>query len=312
MAVYLSVEQANARGGYRGRVPFALATGPDGAFSGWGWTTPEDDFPALAQQPNVWGIVGYLGPASRITTAVALRTELPLVNVARTAPTIDETINPWIFRCPGNDPDRQKKLLDYIFDQRGYTGVAVLRTPGAQTRAHLDQWVRRARDIKRIRLVDIPYDPESGRLGPVLEAIRRGQAEVVLTWCDADLSAVILRQMRQAGMTPLFVGSEHIVTDEFVRLVGADPGPIIALWDCSAGDDESERARFAEGYEARFKRSPKPEAFRSYDAARHLLRAIDLAGLDREAIRRTLQGMSTACVARLEDGRWTFRDSCDR
>ena len=66
MAVNLALEQANDRGGYRGQIPFALATGPQGWFTGWGWTTPEDNFPELANRRNVAGIVAYLGSGSRL------------------------------------------------------------------------------------------------------------------------------------------------------------------------------------------------------------------------------------------------------
>lgn len=210
------------------------------------------------------------------------------------------------------DPQRSKKLLDHIFDRLGYSSLALLRTPGRTGQMHLDVWARQAQDRKSIRVVDISYDPQTGDPGRALEAIRRSGAEAVLTWSDAELAAGILRQMCQAGMTQLFVGSEHLVTDGFVKLVGCDPGRVIALWDCSARSDETAVARFAESYEALFKRPPKPAALGSYAAAGHLLRAINIAGLEREAIRRTLADMSNAFMARLEDGRWEFGAASDR
>ena len=138
-----------------------------------------------------------------------------------------------------------------------------------------------------------------------------GVAEVVFTWCDAEVAAAILRAMRQAGMSALFVGGEQVMTDTFVKLVGCDPGRVIALWGCPAEGQGNAAARFAESYEALFKQRPKPEAVHSYDAARHLLRAINIAGLEREALRRTLQDLSTALVARLEDGCWRFYGAPD-
>ncbi len=140
MAVNLALEQANDRGGYRGQIPFALATGPQGWFTGWGWTTPEDNFPELANQRDVAGIVAYLGSGSRLTTAAALRTEVPLVNFADTAATTDETINPWIFRCRGNEPQAHRLLLDYVFDQLGCARVAVLRDAERLDQVQLNWW----------------------------------------------------------------------------------------------------------------------------------------------------------------------------
>ena len=51
-----------------------------------------------------------------------------------------------------------------------------------------------------------------------------------------------------------------------------------------------------------------PQAGRSLDAAAHLAVAIELAGTEREAIRRTLDAMSRLRVARLEDGAWIVEE----
>jgi branched-chain amino acid transport system substrate-binding protein len=310
-AVQLAVEQANARGGYLGQVPYELITDVYG-YARYGWNLPEDDFVTLAYQARVWGIVAGLGSDRRLAGVTALRTEVPVVNVAATPATVDESVNPWVFRCPGDDPQRQHKLLVHILRQLGHTRLAVLRTPGRAAQTHLDRWAHYARDQEHPLVADIPWDSSRDDLGPALEALQRCRAEVVLTWCDAETAAAILRRLRAAGMAQLFVGNERMVTDEFVRLVGGNPGPVVALGGCSAAEDEEEAARFAESYEARFKRRPRPEAFRSYDAARHLLQAINLAGLERDAIRRTLRDMSTAFMVRLDEGRWQYSSSPTR
>ncbi|MHC4107068.1 MAG: ABC transporter substrate-binding protein [Planctomycetota bacterium] len=292
MTVNLALEQASARGGYRGRIPFALATGPGGWFRGWGWTTPEDDFPALTRQPEVWGIVGYLGSGSSITTAVALRSEIPLVNFAPTPATTDELINPWIFRCRGNEPRQQRLVLDYVFDSLDCTRVAMVRTPGRIAQMHLDWWSSHAQQQGRPLVAEIRYDPRTDDLASRLQALRRSGAEVVLTWCDRPLSAAILRAMREAGMSQLFVGSAQILSDEFIALAAPEPGPVIAVHPGANRADQAAAARFAERYTARFKHPPPADAYPLFDAVNHLLEAIDIAGFDREAIREALRTMS--------------------
>ncbi|MHC4948877.1 MAG: hypothetical protein ACYTG1_11535 [Planctomycetota bacterium] len=106
LAVGLAVEEANARGGYRGRIPFGIATGPDGSFRGWGWTTPEDDVQVLAARADVWGLVGSLGPGGSLSTAAILWSEIPVVNDAVHPAGPDERFNPWIFRAAARGPDR--------------------------------------------------------------------------------------------------------------------------------------------------------------------------------------------------------------
>ncbi len=321
MAANLAIEQANAAGGYRGQIPFALATGPKGTFRGWGWTTPEDDFPALAKQPDVWGIVGHLGSGSRFTTAVVLHTEVPLLNFAATPATTDETINPWIFRCDGDDPRQHRLLLDFVFDRLGQTRVAVVRTPGRLAQLHLEWWSDHARERGHPVVIEVRYDPGTDELASVLRALQRSRADVVLTSCEAPLSAAILRGMREAGMGQLFVGSAEIIGDEFAALVGPEPGPVIAPYPRANRANHRTATRFAEDYAARFNRPPSPDALGLFEAVNHLLEAINIAGLDREAIRRTLDkmkndpsgerhceqspyGPDTILMGRLQGGNW--------
>jgi hypothetical protein len=322
LAVGLAIEQANARGGYRGRIPFALTVGPQGYFRGWGWTTPEDHFPPLANEYGAWGIVCYLGSGSRLTTAAALRTEVPVVNSARTAATIDEIINPWIFRCRGDEPRRHRLLLDYVLDGLGYDRPAVVRTPGALAQMHLDWWSTHAARRGHPVVGDLRFDAATDDLASLVRTLEDCRADVVLTWCDPPTSAAIVRALRAAGMNHLFVGGAQIVGDEFTALAGPDPGPVVAP-RLEASRDDPAAARFAEDYMARYKQPPSADAFSLFEAVNHLMEAIETAGLDREAIRHALREMAhdpdgerhreewphgpdEIVLGRLEGGGWDF------
>ncbi len=295
LAVNLAIEQANARGGYRGKIPFALTTGPEGAFRGWGWTTPEDDLSALSQRSDVWGIVGHLGPDSRMTSAAILKSEVPLVNIGIAPATIDESINPWVFRCRGDEPQQSRRLLDHVFDHVGHTRIALLRTPGRESETHIQWWRtharRRGHPVRRGG-ADLSFDPWTDDLDSRLSEVRQSGAQVLMTWSDPQLSAAILRRMRAIGMSQMFVGGHQIVSGEFLVLAGEDPGAVIAAWPLASRWNRRVAGRFSEDYRARFHRRPTLHAYPLYEAAKHLLEGINNAGLNREAIRETLRKMS--------------------
>lgn len=333
LAVQLAVERANKLGGYRGKAPFEVVIGTHG-YPRYGWGTLEDDLARFASHP-VLGILARFGPDNRTATAVALRTEVPMVNVADHSPTLDERGCPWVFRCRVDDPIVLQRLLEYIVRDLGLTHFAVVRAPGALEKEHLDQWAFLARELAAARpakkrgddsdpeapqtparlangsclVADETYDPQTDDLAAVLKRVGDSGAEVVLTWADANWSARFVRRMRGAGLSQLFVGSDRIVCDEFLALAGRSPGLTLAPEPCPHRRDRDAMAHFVERYKvqtssARLERLPDVEAHRAYHATRHLLQAINLGGLDRHAVRRTLQRMSVARVARLEGREW--------
>ncbi len=292
LAVNLAIEQANARGGYRGKIPYGLTTGPEGAFRGWGWTTPEDDLSALSQRSDVWGIVGHLGPDSRMTSAAILKSGVPLVNIGIAPATIDERINPWVFRCRGDEPQQLRRLLDHVFDRVGHSRIALLRTPGRESETHIKWWRTHARRRGRPAVADLSFDPRTDDLDSRLSEVRQSGAQALMTWCDPQLSAVILRRMRAIGMSQMFVGSHQTVSNEFLKLTGGDSGAVLAAWPLASRWNRRAAGRFSEDYANRFHRRPALHAYPLYEAAKHLLEAINIAGLNREAVRETLREMS--------------------
>ncbi|MEE8385741.1 MAG: ABC transporter substrate-binding protein [Dehalococcoidia bacterium] len=304
----LVVKQANERAGYRDEDPFLLVAYPRG-YDRYGWGMPEDGLPSQVYEDGVLGFVGHLGPDSRIISISALYTEAPVVNAAGTRATIDELINPWVFRCRAIDPHQHELLLDYVVDRLGCKRVAVLRAQGGLAQLHLDWWSRHAHRRGHPPVADLYFNPSARNLEPQLRALRQARPDAVLSWCDARTAAGMLRLLREAKMTPLFVGSDQIVNDEFVELAGEYPGVVLAIYPCNHRRDREAAAEFAEAYlrrhsSVRAERYLPPEAHFSFEATKHLMEAIKVAGRDRQAIRQALIMMRDAAVARLEKGEW--------
>lgn len=310
LAVQLALSEANAQGGYRGRAPFDVVRSLE-AYRRYGWGTPEDDLAKFLTEDHALGVIAYVGPDYVVRSAVASRGGIPVVNLAGSVPSLEEQASSWVFRCSGDNPRAQERLIDYIVNRLGHVRFALLRTPGLMEREHLDLWERYVRTRKLTGgglVAELAYDPVSGDLG-VLESLKEANAEVVLTWADTSVSARILQAMRKRGMTQVFVGSEHIVCDEFPKIVGSKAGPVIAPDPCTHRRDSDATTRFVTEYTlqnsaAREKRPPAGHAYRTYHAARHLLLAINIAGLDRDALREVLIKMGRTRLATLKHGRW--------
>jgi len=321
-AVQLAVEQANARGGYRGRVPFEFVFDEYG-YSHYGWGLPEDNFVDLAADPAVLGVVACLEPNSRFATATAWRTEVPVINAAESSASPDEIVNPWVFRQVAIEDDRGEspteprthRLVDHVLDVLRCRRLAVVRRGEPMAPKGLDELIAYARQRGCPPVVDLHYERTSDQqrapdpAAAVIAALRASQADAVLVCGPADEASSLLRCMRQEGLDLPFIGGRQIVTDRFLRQAGNDPGTVMALWGCSALDGREPGEDFEGAFQRRLKRRPSPQAVRSHEAATCLLRAIELAGPDRQAVADTLREMNRAFVARVEDSRWRFHSS---
>lgn len=304
-AVQLAVEEANAQGGYRGALPFQLERDVHG-YGRYGWYLPEDELITASEVSGVRGLVGSIGPSERIATACITRTETPVVNAAATPATVDEAVTPWIVRCPKDGRPRIEDLATYLFVESGFKRPAVLRIQGAGASPITDSFIRLAIEHGCPPVLDDVVAPAGEAPGSIIETLREARADCVVSFCKADEAAWIVRSLRNADLHLPFVGGPKIVRHDFGSLAGGKPGRVMALWGCPSVLTADGRSGLAARYQRRFKVSIGIGAFRDYEAMSHLLSAINLAGLDREAIRETLASMRAANVARLEDGRWRF------
>jgi len=318
-AVQLAVEQANAQGGFRGRIAFEFVFDEYG-YSHYGWGLPEDNLVDMVADPAVLGVVACLEPNSRFATATAWRAELPVISSAGNPPSPDERSNPWLFR-PANTLDdgaeslseiRTQWLVDQVLDVLQRQRPAVVRCAEPAAPEGLDELIAYARrrgcpPVVDLRCARLPNQPEaSDPTSVVVSALRAARADAVFVCGSADEAAALLRRLRQEGLELPLVGGRQIVTDRFIRQAGDDPGMVWALWGSAALDGREPGEGFDEAYAKRLKRRPSTQAGRSHEAATCLLRAIELAGPDRQEVAATLRECGEAAGARLDCGRWRF------
>ena len=98
--VELAFEEANAEGGYRDK-PFKLVVRNDTGL----WGASANEVVRFSYDDEAWAVLGTVdGANTHIAIRVALKTEIPMVNVADTDPTLVET------RIPRVQPERDHAL----------------------------------------------------------------------------------------------------------------------------------------------------------------------------------------------------------
>jgi ABC-type branched-subunit amino acid transport system substrate-binding protein len=325
----LAIEHANARGGYRGtKTPYELVVRNDNGL----WGASGNEIVDLAYKEHVWAILGTIdGANSHIAIRVALKAEIPMMNTGDTDPTFIETAIPWVCRNITDDRQMSYLLADYVFGELELTRVAALRANNRYGRISIDEFRDAATRLGHPFLAELNYLLGDTDFTPQLERIKALDPEVVITWGDSRESALILTQMRAMGMNQLLIGSDRMVTPEFLEIAGEDAGPVAAAYPYDPASRDQKHVEFVKKFTDRFGEPPETYAAHAYDGMTQLIEAIERGGLNRALIRdemwavKTWHGVtgekvydaicsnrSPALLAVVEDGGWTFRALDDR
>jgi len=320
----LAIEHANTRGGYRaGGTPYELVVRNDNGL----WGASGNEIIHLAYRDRVWAILGTIdGANSHIAIRVAFKAEIPVINTGDTDPTFVETLIPWAFRNITDDRQMSYLLAEFVFTELGLERVAALRASNRYGRVSIDEFRDAATRLVHPFLAELQYRVGDTDFRPQLERIRALEPDVVVTWGDATESALILRQMREMGMEQWLVGSDRMVTPEFLEIAGENVGKVAAGYPWDPTRTDPKYRAFVDAFNERFGEPPETYAAHAYDGMTMIIEAIERAGLNRAKIRDELaankrwhgvtgqkvfdnvySNRSPAVLALVKDGRWTFR-----
>jgi branched-chain amino acid transport system substrate-binding protein len=165
----LAIEQANAKGGFRGTgTPYELVVRNDNGL----WGASGSEVIQLAYRDEVWAILGTIdGANTHIAIRVALKAEIPIMNTGDTDPTLMETAIPWVFRTITDDRQMCYLLADFVFKKLGLTRVAALRANNRYGRIGIDEFRDAARRLGHPFVAELNYPVGEGDFMPQLERI---------------------------------------------------------------------------------------------------------------------------------------------
>ena len=284
----LAIEQANSKGGYRGKIPYKLIIRNDNG----NWRSSGYETIMLAYKDHVWAILGTIdGANSHIAIRAALKAEIPIMNSADTDPTYVETNIPWVFRCITDDRQMCYLLADFAFKKLDLKRVAALRAVNRYGRMSIDEFRDAATRLGRPFIVELQYQEGDTNFQSQLERIRSLNADGVITYGNSKESALILKQMREMGMQQWYLGSDRMVTEEFIQIAGKFSAKVAAAYPYNPQSQDPRYRQFISDFQERFHEQPETYAAHAFDGMNMLITAIDKAGLNRALIRDELVSM---------------------
>lgn len=276
----LAIEEANARGGYRGK-PFALHVHDDLPL--WGASSM-----AIVDMVYKDRDVAMLGSVDSASTHIELRAtlklELPIIDTATNDPTVTQTRIPWVLHNFPDDRQQGYALADYIFNQRHLKRVGILQVNNRYGRAGKDVFFETARRIGHQPIVEVWFAPDAKNFSAQLETLKASGIDGLVIWGNASQTGLILKQMRAMGMQQPVFASSRACYPEVVQLAGPAAEGLVMISAIDPNRTDPGWQGFRQRFLNRFHTEPDAYAAYAYDGTNLLIEAIHNAGLNRGKI----------------------------
>jgi branched-chain amino acid transport system substrate-binding protein len=287
----IAIDEANAAGGYKGKKFEAVVKNDNGL-----WGASANEVVTLSYEDKVWAIIGTVdGANTHIAIRVALRTEVPIVNVADLDPTLVETKIPWLIRVIPDDRQQTYTIAYYVYKQLGLNSVAILRANNRYGRFGVAQFRKSSIKLGKPAPIEINYEPNFDKVNPNFDIqmarLEEVKPDAVVLWADAEAGGALVRKIRDHGMNFPIFACERIVHPDFLKAAGKAAEGIVAIYPFDPNAKNPKYTEFARRYEERFHEKPDCYAVHSYDGTMITIEAIRRAGLNRYRIRDAMEEM---------------------
>jgi branched-chain amino acid transport system substrate-binding protein len=321
----LAIEEANTAGGYKGK-PFEIVTRNDSGL--WGATANE--IISFTYDDKVWAVVGTVdGANTHIAIRVALRTDLPIMNVADLDATLVETRIPWVFRVIPDDRQMAYTIAYYVYKQLGLQKVAILRANNRYGRFGVAHFRKSSIRLGKPAPIEVNYEVNYAKVNldflTQIERLQKAQPDAVVLWADPEPAGLLVKKIREMGMKIPIVACERIINPAFLKAAGPAAEGVIATSPFNPDADSPKLTAFKKCYQEKYGELPDTYAAHSYDGTQMVIEAVKKAGLNRYRIRDVLADMRQwdgvtgpilmddvytnrrpVCVATVKNGRFVY------
>jgi len=246
--------------------------------------------------------LAIIGPSrsgtSMAVIPVAEKYRIPLISCAA-AEAIVVPVKKWVFKTPQKDADAAIRIYEYMQDH-GISKVALITGTTSFGAEGRNQLVKYAPEYGITIVADETYAPSDTDMTAQLTRIMRKGAQAVVNWSIVAAQSIVVKNMRQLGMTiPLFQ-SHGFGNIKFAQVAGeAAEGIIFPAGRLLAVDSLPDYHRqkflltkYKEAYEAEFEEDVSTFGGHAWDALQLVISALWAGASDPAAIRDYIEQTS--------------------
>jgi branched-chain amino acid transport system substrate-binding protein len=235
-------------------------------------------FSKLSAQPDIVAFIGQIRSTQTHAMAPDILKAGKPVCFGGTDPTLTKMGNPWLIRFRPNDTYSARVIASYGVATLARRNWAIVHSTDAFGMSGFKVLSAALDKIGAKVAIDQGYPNQSPDFTPVALAIKSSGADIIGSYFtfESDL-AIFARQLRQLGVTVLWVGSPSIVAAGALKLAGAAIWGTYGVADFAA-DSSPEAKEFAKLYGAVSSAPPDNYSSWTYDAIGVLCASINKAG----------------------------------
>ena len=229
-------------------------------------------------QEAVWGVVGHFYSSSSVpASAVYHQAGIPLVTPTSTHPRLTSQGFDNVFRVSGRDDQQAITAAEFVLAQLKPRRVAVIHDQTEYGRGLAETLTRalERRAPRRVVLTEIVSQGDKD-FSQQVARLKAAAPDAVYFGGIFREAGHLVRQMRQGGVTAVFVSCDAVLDPEFIKLAGEDAATGIYLTFAPDPRLLQSAASLIRRYELRYG-SLGPYVLYAYDAVGVLLQAIQVA-----------------------------------
>jgi branched-chain amino acid transport system substrate-binding protein len=277
----IAINKANQEGGFKGK-PFKIVVrtmeGP--------WGTGSKQAVNLIFDENVWAIVGsHDGRNAHLVEQVSTKARIVFLSAWATDPTLAQAFVPWFFSCVPNDHQQSKAFLEEIYIKRNFDNVILISDNSYDSMSGVKSLIKEIGSSGRTLPLEIMYENPEKELKMIVDQIDKTKPECIIMLGRPGPSAQIIRLLDQRKINHLVFGALSLLDED--EISEADLKYFEQIQFISSGSS-GESDTFRNEYQQLYGKLPGLVAAYSYDGINCLIKAIRTAGLDREAIQKSL------------------------
>jgi branched-chain amino acid transport system substrate-binding protein len=291
--IEMLAEQVNAAGGINGR-PIELIIKDTGANSEKAVSFAKQ----LVEEDKVIAIIGPSTSGETMAIKNYMEESKAILISCGAAEVIVNPVAKYVFKTPQKDSFAIKK----IFTQMQSMGIKKIGLAYGGTgfgKAGRKQIEAIAPEFGIEVAIAEVYSPSETDLTAIVNKIKGKGVDAVINWSIVPAQAIIIKNMRQLGFdVPLFQ-SHGFGNIKYVEAAGVAANGVIfpagrLLVVDTLADDNPQKAvlsKYKADYESKYNETASTFGGHAYDAFMILVKAIEQAGTDTEAVRSAIEGM---------------------